>query len=157
MFDKIEKWIDQTNSDFKNQRLSCDRFAMEFKGFYPVSFLKQAYFVVVDKIPKPDFLELRQLGMGDFIDMDVDGITYKNTYYILSHVTQNLRLHFHELVYVAQWVNLGAACFIERYITEIQSSGYAEAPLEKMAYTLDTHFSNGKGPIDVPSFVSEKI
>jgi len=80
MLDKIEKWIDKTNLDFTNQRICCYKFTDNFEGFYPHSFLKQAYFVVVDEIPKPDFPELREIGLGDFIDMDVDAITYKTTH-----------------------------------------------------------------------------
>ncbi|MFK5915186.1 MAG: hypothetical protein QM484_12500 [Woeseiaceae bacterium] len=157
MLNKIEQWIDQTNIDYKNERISCDCFIDDFNGFYPISFLKQAYFVVVEDIPKPNFPSLREIGLGDFIDMKVDGITYKNIYYILPHVAQNLRLHFHELVHVAQWGNLGAGNFIQRYISEIQSHGYADAPLEKMAYGLDTHYASRGEKLDVPSYVSEKI
>ena len=158
MLNKIEQWIDQTNIDYRKERISCDCFIDEFKGFYPISFLKQAYFVVVNNIPKPDFPGLREIGLGDFIDMKVDGITYKNTYYILPHVEKNLRLHFHELVHVAQWEKLGAVNFIQRYIGEIESNGYADAPLEKMAYGLDAHYDANRGKkLDVPSYVSEKI
>ena len=57
-------------------------------------------------MPKPHFPEFRQMGLGDFTDMSVEGITYKNTYYILPHVARTLRLHFHELVHVAQrWLD----------------------------------------------------
>ena len=157
VLNKIEQWIDQTNIDYRSERISCDCFIDDFNGFYPISFLKQAYFVVVENIPKPDFPGLREIGLGGFIDMRVDGITYKNTYYILPHVEQNLRLHFHELVHVAQWGNLGAANFIQRYIREIQSHGYAGAPLEKMAYVLDAHYASRGEKLDVPSYVSEKI
>ena len=48
--------------------------------------------------------------------MDVAGITYKNTYYILPNAVHNLRVHFHELVHVVQWRELGAHAFIMRYI-----------------------------------------
>ena len=157
MLNKIEQWVDQSNLDHENQRTSCKCFVDEFGGFYPVSFLENAYFVVVESIPKPDFPGLREIGLGGFIDMNVDGITYKNTYYILPHVEQNIRLHFHELVHVAQWRTLGAINFIQRYIEEIQNYGYAGAPLEKMAYGLDTYFYNGGESIDIPSYVSKKI
>lgn len=157
MLDKIEQWIDQTNFDYTNQRICCDCFTDDFIGFYPASFLEQAYFVAVDDIPKPDFPELREMGLGDFIDMNVDGITYKNTYYILPHIAQNLRLHFHELVHVSQWGYLGAFNFIQRYITEIQTHGYADAPLEIMAYSLDAHYANRGEILDVPRYVTEKI
>jgi hypothetical protein len=157
VLNKIEQWIDQTNIDHVNQRVSCERFFQEFSGFYPLSFLKKAYFVAVENIPKPDFSELREIGLGDFIDMKVNGITYKNTYYIHPHLVENHRLHFHELVHVAQWESLGAVNFIRRYIEEIQDYGYDEAPLEKMAYRLDAHFSNKGKEIDVPYYVSKKI
>ncbi len=157
MLDKIEQWIDKTNIDYSNQRECCDRFTDDFTGFYPASFLKRAYFVVVDTIPKPDFPGLREMGLGDFIDMNVDGITYKNTYYIRPHVAQNLRLHFHELVHVIQWGHLGAFDFIQRYITEIQTHGYADAPLEIMAYSLDAHYANKGKALDVPTYVTNKI
>ncbi len=157
MIDQIEKWIDHTNSGFLTQRICCDRFTKEFEGFYSASFLQNAFFVVVDAIPKPDFPELRQMGLGGFIDMDLSGITYKNTYYLLPHVSNINRLHFHELVHVAQWETLGASSFIGRYILEIQRNGYSQAPLEVMAYSLDNHFANGGDKVDIPNFVSEKI
>jgi len=153
----IEQWIDQTNIEHESKRVSCSRFNNAFSGFYPASFLEKSYFVVVENIPKPNIPGLREMGLGDFIDMQADGITYKNTYYILPHVAQNIRLHFHELVHVAQWNNLGAAKFIQRYIEEIQNYGYADAPLEKMAYGLDAHFTKGGEHIDVPRHVAENI
>jgi len=157
MLNQIEQWIDQTNDDHKKQRHCCDRFTNEFEGYYSESFLKHAYFVALDKIPKIDFPELRQLGFGDFIDMGANGITYKDTYYITPNGINNLRLHFHELVHVVQWKKLGAENFINRYMAEIQNYGYDDAPLEKMAYSLDARFSNGDGIIDVPNFVSEQL
>jgi len=155
--DRIEQWIDQTNTKYSGQRICCSNFSRDFKGFYKKSFLKRAYFVVVENIPKPDFPELRQMGLGDFIDLDVDGITYKDTYYIKQHCADNLRLHFHELVHVAQWKQLGALNFIQRYISEIDTYGYSKAPLEEMAYLCDAHFSKGGDKVDIPIYVSQKI
>jgi hypothetical protein len=157
MLNQIEQWIDQTNLDYQEQRVSCSKFSDEFKDFYPLEFLQQAYFVIVDTIPKPDFPELRKMGLGDFIDMDVDGITYKDTYFIKQHCADSLRLHFHELVHVAQWGKLGSINFIQRYISEINAYGYSKAPLEVMAYFLDAHFSKGGDKIDIPRYVSQTI
>ncbi len=154
---QIEQWIDRTNTEYQDQRGSCSQFFDEFEGFYTLEFLEKAYFVIVDIIPKPNFPELRKMGLGNFIDMDVQGITYKNTYYLLANVATNLRLHFHELVHVAQWTYLGAVPFIEMDILEIHTSGYGESPLEKMAYGFDEHFSCGGEKIDIPSYVAQKI
>ncbi|HGF5052637.1 TPA: hypothetical protein ACF31V_004699, partial [Vibrio parahaemolyticus] len=157
VLNRIEEWIDLTNERFSNQRQSCALFARNSAGFYSEEFLSNSYFVIVDSIPKPDFPELRLAGLGDFLDMEVQGITYKNTYYIVPSVAQNLRLHFHELVHVAQWKALGAIGFLQRYISEVQSVGYNDAPLEKLAYAFDRHFSQGGQKVDVPSYVENKI
>ena len=157
MLDKIEQWIDQTLKDCSNRMVPCDHLSPRLNGFYPSEFLSRSNYVIVDKIPKPDFPVLRQEGFGSFIDMDVDGITYKNTYFIKTGSAGNLPVHFHELVHVLQWQYLGAKDFISRYIYEIQKYGYNEAPLEKMAYFLENHFSNNGNPINIPIYVQQKI
>ena len=154
LLNKVEQWIDETNTIYFNQRVCCSRFANEFKGFYKESFLQQSYFVVVESIPKPDFPELQLLGLDDFINMPASGITYKDTYYILPQSVDDLRLHFHELVHVAQWKHLGASPFMQRYIDEIQNWGYRDAPLEKMAYAFDSHFSKKGEKIDVVTVIN---
>jgi hypothetical protein len=154
---RIEQWINDTNLKYHSQRITCSTFNEEFDGFYSSQFLRKSYFVLVDNIPKPDFTELRTMGLGDFIDMPVSGITYKDTYYLIQNQANNLRLHFHELVHVVQWELLGASNFINRYIYEIQNYGYELAPLEKIAYFLDRHYSSGGASLDVSSYVQSKM
>lgn len=153
----IEQWIDEVNHKYKYKRVCCTQFAAQFAGFYPTEFLENAFYVVIDEIPKPDFAALRAMGLGDFIDMKVSGITYKNTYYLLPTSVDNLRVHFHELVHVLQWQNLGALAFIERYMNEIKRFGYHNAPLEIMAYSLDTHFISSGEKINVPEYVLDAL
>ncbi|WP_233008992.1 hypothetical protein [Rheinheimera faecalis] len=153
MIDKIEQWISQVNSEHQLARRSCAVFKDHFNGFYSPDFLNTAFFVVTNEIPKPDFPELREAGLGNFIDMKVDGITYNDTYYITEEAAKHLGIHFHELVHVVQWRELSPRGFIERYICEIQKFGYNAAPLEKMAYVLDRHYQR-KGPhLSVEQFV----
>ncbi len=153
----IEQWIDEVNHKYKYKRVCCTQFASQFAGFYPTEFLENAFYVVIDEIPKPDFAALRAMGLGDFIDMKVSGITYKNTYYLLPTSVDNLRVHFHELVHVLQWQNLGALAFITRYMNEIKHFGYHNAPLEIMAYSLDTHFISSGEAINVPEYVLDAL
>ncbi|RUM67063.1 MAG: hypothetical protein DSZ06_02090 [Sulfurospirillum sp.] len=157
MLDKINNWIDQTLKDYLDQTVSCGQFCSQFNGFYPAKFLSNSSYVIVDKLPKPDFPELRQAGFGNFIDMDVAGITYKNTYFIKKGHENDIALHFHELVHVIQWKHLGAVPFIQRYMEEIKKFGYQNAPLEKMAYELQDHFSKRRQPINIPDYVKSKI
>jgi len=157
VINKIEQWIDQTLIDYSSEKKSCECFSSQFNGFYPIEFLSQSSFVVVDVIPKPDFPELRQAGLGKFIDMDAYGITYKNTYFVKREYESDLALHFHELVHVLQWQYLGATDFIIRYISEVQQHGYEAAPLEIMAYGLQDHYSSNREALDIPSYVQNKI
>lgn len=157
MLDFLESWIDEVNKSHESAHRSCSILQEPFKGFYTPGFLNSSYFVVVDRLPKPDFPVIRQAGLADFIDMDIDGITYKDTYYVLSHAVQELRLHFHELVHVLQWRELTAKNFIKRYIEEIQLVGYDNAPLEKMAYDLDGSFEKGETPFDVEKYVLQHL
>jgi hypothetical protein len=157
MLKKIEEWIDGTLVKNENIRISCERFALPFNRFYSREFLSKSYFVIVEDIPRPNFPELRQAGLSEIIDMEINGITYKNTYFIKEASLNDLRLHFHELVHVAQWHSLGSLNFIKRYIEEIDAYTYAEAPLEKMAYALDAHFANNGEPFDVPTYVQKNL
>jgi hypothetical protein len=154
---EIEKWMHQLNSSYKEARQSCSVFEKHFKGFYSPDFLKTAFFVVTDEIPKPDFPELWEAGLENFLAMDVDGITYNDTYYVKQSAVNELRLHFHELVHVIQWRELTPEGFIARYIREIQHVGYNEAPLEKMAYALDGHYQKQGRPHSVEQFVRENL
>lgn len=157
MLEQIEQWIDATLESYSADKVSCEMLLPAFKGFYPEDFLKSSSYVVVDEVPKPNFPELRQEGLGGFIEMDHDGITYKNTYFIKKCYEINLALHFHELVHVLQWQLLGVPGFINRYIQEIKEYGYKNAPLEKMAYALDSHFSAKGDVLNVPAYVQQKI
>lgn len=157
MIDQIDSWIDSVNKQYLPQRRACSAFADEFKGYYKKSFLKKAYYVVVDVLPKPDFAELRGTGLSDFLDMNVDAITYKDTYYIKRHCENDHVLHFHELVHVAQWKTLKSHQFIRQYINEISSHGYDQAPLELMAYKCDRLFSNKESRFDVPKYVKRQL
>ena len=157
MINKIESWIDETIDSHLKNRVSCECFAKVFSGFYPVEFLSESYYVVVEHIPKPDFPELRQAGLGEFIDRPLAGITYRDTYFIKRGCESDLELHFHELVHVAQWKVLGSSNFIIRYISEMQQQGYEDAPLEKMAYGLQNSFSKKSYPFSVPDYVKDNI
>jgi hypothetical protein len=156
----LESWIDDVNNSHLAWRRSCSRFQPQFSGFYSSSLLNASYYVIVDTLPLPGLPELRQVGLGDFIDNQnrFDGITYKDTYYLLPKVAGDASIHFHELVHVIQWRELGARAFIQRYMAEIQMFGYGrQAPLEGMAFGLQDHFDKGAKPFDVEQKVLKTL
>lgn len=157
LLSELEHWIKITNDNFLGQRISCVRFSEQFSGFFDKAFLCDAFYVPVSKIPKPEFPELRDLGFGEFLDMDVDGITYNNTYFIKRELECELRLHFHELVHVCQWRLLSVKGFLMRYISEIERFGYRQAPLEIQAYDLDRHYAVGGQALHVSAYVEDQL
>ncbi len=66
-------------------------------------------------------------------------------------------MHFHELVHVIQWKELGSLGFLKRYIQEIQTFGYEIAPLEKMAYQLDAHYEVGGQAFSITEYVRQQL
>lgn len=52
---------------------------------------------------------------------------------------------------------LGDQAFIARYMREIQTHGYSNAPLETMAYTLDAHFENRGQAFDIGDHVAAQL
>lgn len=157
MVDFLESWIDDVNKSHESVRRSCSILQEYFKGFYTPEFLNSSYFVVVDKLPKPDSPALRKAELGSFIDMDFNGITYKDTYYVHPRAANELSLHFHELVHVLQWRKLTAKRFIKRYIDEYKRYGYRNAPLEEMAYGLEERFGKKETPFDVEEYVLQNL
>lgn len=149
MIDRIEAWIDATNRNCLPQRQSCARFAEVFRGYFSRDFLDLAGFVLVDAVPRPDFPQLQERVGDELLNLVPEGITYRQTYYLLRRHETNLRLHFHELVHVAQWRQLGAACFLRRYLAEVARHGYRGAPLERLAYELEERYGAGPPTFDV--------
>ena len=77
---ELGEWIDQLNLQNAGERIPCSTLYEHFQGYHNREFLEKSFYLPVDTIPKPDFEELRALGLGPFLDEKLEGITYKNTY-----------------------------------------------------------------------------
>ncbi|WP_228739647.1 hypothetical protein [Marinobacter arenosus] len=104
MIELVKSWIDEVNEAHKPYRQSCTVLQHQFDGFYSPELLRSSYFVIVKALPMPKMPELREAGLGDFIDIQdqLGGITYKDTYYLVPDAARDVGIHFHELVYVIQ-------------------------------------------------------
>jgi hypothetical protein len=152
MIEKIEQWIDELLVNYSEQKVSCLTLPDSVTSFFNKEFLSQSFFVTTTDIPKPYFAS-NIPGASDFLSMQAQGITYKNTYFLLPG--SSLSTHVHELVHVAQWSFLGGAGFIESYIDGVQKYGYRDSPLEEMAYSIQHQFESGSPSFDVPSHVTQ--
>lgn len=157
MLEIISEWMRLMNLQFDDLRRPCTAFKEPFAGYFPESFLAQTHYVVVPQMPVPAYQFLEQHGLTDLFNRDVAGLTLNNTYYLLPSVENNLRVHFHELVHVAQWQRLGVEGFVTRYLQELQAVGYDKMPLERMAYDLDAQYAAGGPVVHVPDVVNERL
>ena len=159
LVEEIDDWVQALNARYRNKRRSCEGFAGGLSGFYSRAFLQKAGFVVLDELPRPDSPQLRASGvLTSLTSHDIVGITFDDTYYVLRGHEHEVRLHFHELVHVAQWRALGRLGFITRYLQELSRYGYSrEAPLEKMAYDAEDHYASGGQTFDVVQSVHSRL
>lgn len=76
--------------------------------------------IITNDIPKSD-IPFENSNVESFINMDGDGITYKSLYFIKEHCANDLTIHVHKLVHVAQWKKLGVRGLIKKYINELEN------------------------------------
>ncbi|WP_152206983.1 hypothetical protein [Marinobacter changyiensis] len=153
MIEIISEWIRLTNQQFVPQRKPCTEFKELFAGYFPEEFLATSYYVIVPQMPVPAYQFLEQHGLTDLFNRDLAGLTLNDTYYLIPGAEDNLRIHFHELVHVAQWQHWGVEDFVSRYLEELTNYGYDKMPLERMAYDLDALYVAGGPVVDVPRII----
>lgn len=153
----VKNWIDDLL--YKNQEnavsvINCD--LPRVKQVFHTDLLKRAKVVTVtNKIPVPP---LSQIGLPELVEieqMDSDGITYKDTFFIKQD-SQNESLYFHELVHVVQWETLGVDNFLTAYGLGLMLYGYENSLLEQMAYYLQNRFDAGNLPQSVTNFIQQQ-
>lgn len=150
MIEEIERRIDDVLAQYSGQRQCLADIEFERLGdYFPTSFLQEAYVVIAEHIPKPDVSDIAHPVIQAFAAIPADGITYKDTYFVMRERAEDESLHLHELVHVIQWRALGAGGFIRRYIEELEAYGYRDSPLERMAYGHQWRFQNDTRGYDV--------
>ena len=136
----IMDWITNTNLAHQEQRHSCHQLSTHFDGFFNNDLLSATGFVLVPELPSPPAAVVIQLGLSQLLSPSAGGITLFDTYYLKPKVAGQLRVHFHELIHVLQWQALGPTPFIKRYMNEVITYGYRQAPLEETAYGFGDRF-----------------
>lgn len=134
----------------------CSELDPRIKQYFSQDFLENSYFIITNDIPKPE-IQFENSKVESFINMDGDGITYKNLYFIKEHRANDLTIHVHELVHVAQWKLLGVIRFIEKYISELENYGYEHAALEKKAYAIENRFTAHNELFDITTVVKDEL
>jgi hypothetical protein len=140
----VEDYIGGSRKKYAAQAVpltDAQRAAM--RPFFPVEVLDSARLCVMrgSRVPNPSMYSMAKMmgirNLPDFAAMAA--ITFVDV--IVSHEEVTDALLFHELVHVAQYIQLGLKDFSSLYVNGfIQGGSYEEIPLEKHARLLEQRF-----------------
>ncbi len=157
-YPKVWAWIRKTLASYeKNAQTIASMHFVRLPLYFDHSLLDTAKFVPVDRLPLPP---LSAMGLGRFADFEqgnFDGITYLDRYFIKRARMTDEPLHFHELIHVIQWRLLGPEGFLAAYADGLDEFGYANSPLEKMAYDAEASFKLSSAIFDAEKLVAEQL
>lgn len=151
-------WIKQTLSNHEKGAKSVASLGFRrLPQYYSPELLAAAKVVVVDQVPAPPLASLGAPGFEAFESMDAAGITYLDTYFIQTGEVGRESLHFHELIHIVQWRELGPERFLAMYADGLERFGYRNSPLERMAYDLEDRFKTSATPFDAEKVVTDAL
>jgi hypothetical protein len=140
---QVEQWIVDLRARHFQQSIAASE--VEFPrlaAHFPVELLEATRIVSVGRLPFPP---VSSYGLPEFeamANMPMAGITFHDMYFVQPSYSSE-GIHFHELVHVVQWSTLGVRDFLLTYALGILQYGYAESPLEAIAYQLQARFEQG--------------
>lgn len=151
----VNDWIEHTLEQNREYAVPViDIGFSRLEKVYPPDLLVKAKVVVVPgKVPYPP---ISSMGLPEFQQMEAmpfSGITYKDTFFVRQELAHFESLHFHELVHVVQWDQLGVNKFLLAYGVGLMQYGYKDSPLEQMAYALQEGFDHATLPENIVSLI----
>jgi hypothetical protein len=157
VFPKIMGWIEQMLSAHRSlARPVASKHFKRLPFYFSRTQIQAAKVAIVDRIPKPPLSSIGLSRFKEFERGDYDGITYLDTFFLNKKLADDEELHFHEMIHVVQWRLLGAKRFLAVYASGLDTFGYRDSPLEKMAYDAQELFGSGE-VFDAEKFVAEKL
>jgi len=154
----VRDWIERTLAAHRTEARSVASYRFpRLTQFYSPVFLETAFVVIVPRLPIVPMASLGLRELESFEKAEHAAITYRNTSFMLEAGSADESLHFHELIHVIQWQQLGVEGFLTAYANGIIEHGYRDNPLEVMAYDLQAHFDQGGPPMDVKSAVRSRL
>ena len=154
----VRKWIGDLLEAYKDQATPIISLGFSrLQEVFPSRLLEKAKVVVVTgKLPFPQVSLMGLPELSQMENMPMDGITYKDTFFINEAYRRAESLHFHELIHVVQWERLGVDNFLLAYGVGLMQFGYQNSPLEQMAYSLQEGFDCGSLPTGIIELIQQK-
>ena len=151
----VRQWIDQLLDAHADRARAVSTLGFtRLSACFPGELLERAKVVSVERVPFPPVDKFGLPELASMQQMSAVGITFKEPFFLQQgHASEEL--HFHEMVHVVQWSRLGVDNFLLAYGLGLLSFGYAQSPLEQMAFTLQRSFELGTPPQDLVRIIEE--
>lgn len=152
-----QKWIDDLLVKYESsaKRVAAYGFQRLSQFFNPET-LEVARCVEVDSVPKIPWQEFG-LTVPKGMDIDFEGITFRNTYFLTRKEATQEPLHFHEMVHVIQWQMLGNDLFPLVYVLEALKGSYQTNILEGIAREVTDFFVKAEEPFNTEFIIAAWI
>lgn len=142
---RIRDWIEEYLKAQQERRVPIDSMGFpRLPQFFSPGLLSGSYVVSVDRVDLPPLSGFGLQGFSFFESQEYSGITYKDTYFLVHSRINDESLHFHELIHVIQWDELGPDMFLLLYGLGLFEQGYRKSPLERNAFSLQKSFREGR-------------
>jgi hypothetical protein len=151
-------WVRQTLAIHQlNAKAVASRGFPRLPHYFSGELLGSTKYVVVERVPMPPLSTIGLHRFAEFEKADYDGITYLDTFFVKNRSARSERLYFHELIHAVQWRLLGPERFLAAYATGLETFGYRESPLERMAYDAEMEFVRSSEAFDAEKLVATEL
>jgi hypothetical protein len=135
----MKGWMDALRAEHLPHSVAVTELGLPtLSDHFPAGMLDETRVVTVSEMPFPP---VAGYGLPEFEPMArtrMAAITFGRMYFVRPHAPEGV--HFHELVHVVQWNALGISDFLLTYAVGLLQHGYADSPLEAIAFELQERF-----------------
>lgn len=155
---EIKAWVERTVAAHRpsSQPVASLKFP-RLNHFFANETLARARVVTLPRVPMPPLISMGLPEFADFEQMNAEGITYLDIFFVQNDFARNESLHFHELVHIIQWRLLGPERFLMAYALGHLSGGYDQNPLEQAAYQLQARFDRNEPAFDTETLIRRHL
>ena len=152
-------WIRKTLADYRDLAVVIASIGFQrLRLYFATELLETTKVVRLDRVPIPPLLSIGLQRFKEFERGDYDGITYLDTIFTKRSRAADEELHFRELIHVVQWRLIGPERFLALYADGLDTFGYHNSPLEKMAYSAQNDdFARGSRIFRAETLVTQQL
>jgi hypothetical protein len=135
----MEGWMDALRARHLERSVASSELGLRrLFDHFPAHVLDDTRVVTAAELPFPPVATYHLPEVEALARAPMSGITFGNMYFVRPGASEGV--HFHELVHVVQWQVLGRAGFLLTYAVGLIQHGYAQSPLEAIAFELQERF-----------------